>query len=197
MAANGVSRFINTATYWQHYGNAAYDPVCLYAATKQALEDVLVYYVNCRGISATTLTLFDTYGPGDPRPKLLNALVEMCRKPEKYRDPLAMTAGEQLIDLVHIKDVARAYISAAELPLTSSPGNNRTFSISSGQPMQLRDVVRLLEKLAKCALPISWASKSYRQREVMTPWTRGEQLPGWNPSISLHDGLTSLVHGNQ
>lgn len=34
---NGVRKLINTGTSWQHYNNSEYDPVNLYAATKQAM----------------------------------------------------------------------------------------------------------------------------------------------------------------
>ena len=36
MRVNNVRNLINTGTSWQHYNNEDYNPVCLYAATKQA-----------------------------------------------------------------------------------------------------------------------------------------------------------------
>ncbi|MDE2314434.1 MAG: NAD-dependent epimerase/dehydratase family protein, partial [Elusimicrobia bacterium] len=46
------SGFINTGTAWQHYNDADYNPVNLYAATKQAFQDILDYYVQARGVRA-------------------------------------------------------------------------------------------------------------------------------------------------
>src|SRR5438105_4076420 len=46
MASCGVKRLVNTATAWQHYEHADYNPVNLYAATKQAFETVLQFYVE-------------------------------------------------------------------------------------------------------------------------------------------------------
>jgi len=64
MVQNNVFNLINTGTSWQHYNNDEYNPVCLYAATKQAFEDILKFYQEACGLRVITLKLFDTYGPG-------------------------------------------------------------------------------------------------------------------------------------
>ena len=51
-----VSCIINTGTSWQHYNNEDYNPVCLYAATKQAFESILDYYVQACSIKAITVS---------------------------------------------------------------------------------------------------------------------------------------------
>ena len=63
--------FINLGTYWQ-FGDAAYDhaPNTFYAAAKQAMHDILIYFRNLRDIPAVTLVIYDIFGPDDPRPKL-------------------------------------------------------------------------------------------------------------------------------
>src|SRR5690349_11222523 len=50
MAAAKVHCLVNTGTFWQHYTGEAYSPTCLYAATKQAFESLLQYYVEVRGL---------------------------------------------------------------------------------------------------------------------------------------------------
>ena len=108
MLRAGCRGIVNTGTSWQRDARGAYDPVCLYAATKQAFEDVLTYYVSAEGFAATTLRLYDTYGPDDPRPKLVNALAGALRS----GTPLSLSPGEQLLDLVHIDDVTAAFAAA-------------------------------------------------------------------------------------
>ena len=70
----GDCTFVNTGTVWQHYDARPYSPVSLYAAMKQAFTDVLRFYQEVAGLPVVTLELTDTYGPGDPRPKLLPIL---------------------------------------------------------------------------------------------------------------------------
>ncbi len=104
MSVNGVTRIVNTGTSWQHYDNKDYNPVCLYAATKQAFEAILEYYVQACGVRAITLKLFDTYGPDDRRPKLFNLLSDAV----KTGVTLNMSEGGQFIDPVFIDDVIDA-----------------------------------------------------------------------------------------
>jgi nucleoside-diphosphate-sugar epimerase len=184
MRVNGVSQIVNTGTSWQHYNNDDYNPVCLYAATKQAFEDILAYYTEATSIKAVTLQLFDTYGPDDPRPKLFHLLA----KTANGQEVLAMSPGEQLIDLVYIDDVVDAYLCAIETLDNLSTGH-QVYAVSSGKPLQLRELVSIYEKVVSVKLPIAWRKRSYRPREVMVPWNRGRSLTGWYPKVSLAEGI--------
>src|SRR6058998_3208892 len=62
MASCSVKRLVNTATAWQHYDDADYNPVNLYAASKQAFESLIQFYVEAHAFQVITLTLFDIYG---------------------------------------------------------------------------------------------------------------------------------------
>lgn len=191
MRVNGVNQFINTGTSWQHYNNADYNPVCLYAATKQAFEDILVYFTEATAIKAITLQLFDTYGPNDPRPKLFHLL----DKTAKSKDVLAMSAGEQLIDIVYIDDVIDAYLCAIN-KLATSPITHQVYAVSSGKPLPLRELVATYEKLTDSNLLIDWGKRPYRLREVMTTWSRGNTLPGWEPKVGLDQGIPAMRAGS-
>lgn len=184
----GVRHLINTATTWQHYGDASYDPVCLYAATKHAFEDLLTYYIQAHGFTACTLELFDIYGPGDRRPKLFNLLGRLARNGER----LSMSPGEQLIDLVHIDDVVSAYLCAAALVFAQGHEVHSRYVVSSGQPKPLREVVAAYARIKGVSLNIDWGGRPYRSREVMTPWSGGSPLPGWAPRIALEEGIRGL-----
>jgi len=184
MAVNGVRYLVNTGTSWQHYNNEDYNPVNLYAATKQAFEDILAYYIDAHGLKATTLALFDTYGPNDPRAKL----IALLWKTAKSQQPLSMSPGEQLIDLVHVDDVMRAYIRATEA-LQEQIGGLTCYGVSSGEPMRLIDLVAAFQKATKTMLPINFGGQPYRPREVMVPWTEFQSLPGWRPHVQFQQGI--------
>ena len=184
MAANQVKYLINTSTSWQHYQNADYSPVNLYAATKQAFEDILAYYINAHGLKVITLALFDTYGPNDPRPKL----IALLWKTALSQVPLAMSPGEQMIDLVHVDDVINAFVvSATQLP-QQSQGHMR-YGVSSGAPLRLIDLVVAFEQATGLKLPITWGGRPYRPREVMIPWDNFKTLPGWKPRVPFAKGM--------
>ncbi len=178
MARQGLRLLVNTGTSWQHYQNREYSPVNVYAATKQAFEDVLQYYVEACGLQVLTLKLFDTYGPDDPRLKLMN----LIRRVAAENQPLAMSPGQQLIDLVHMEDVARAFVVAAERLQAGEVAGHERYAVASEQPVSLRELVRQVEQALGRELPITWGGRPYRAREVMMPW-QGERLPGWQPRL--------------
>ena len=184
MAVNGVNYLVNTGTSWQRYNNEDYNPVNLYAATKQAFEDILTYYIKAHGLKATTLALFDTYGPNDPRAKL----IALLWKTANSQQPLSMSPGEQLIDIVYIDDVIRAYIKMADLLLVQIDGYS-CYGVSSGKPMRLKELVAAFQKATKTKLPISFGSRPYRPRETMVPWTEFKSIPGWYPQVPLEQGI--------
>jgi len=188
MAACDVRLLVNTGTSWEHYGNSSYSPVNLYAATKQAFEAILQYYVEVKELKVVTLKLFDTYGPADPRPKLFTLL----RKVALEQQSLAMSPGEQLIDLVYIDDVVEAFVIAAERLLDGRLTAQETYAVSSGEPVRLKDLVKTYGLVLGRTLPIEWGGRPYRSREVMVPWNAGAVLPGWRPKVDLEAGIRQM-----
>ena len=189
MANYGVRYLVNTGTSWQHYESEAYNPVNLYAATKQAFEDIVDFYVQSGKMEAVTMKLFDTYGAGDPRSKLINLLEKTLREGSR----LEMSPGEQLIDIVHVDDVARAYVLAVKRLLAEQVDGHEKYAVSSGKPIRLRDLAGMFEKISGKPLNIVWGGREYREREVMVPWNNGPSLPGWSPEITLEDGIRSIL----
>jgi nucleoside-diphosphate-sugar epimerase len=180
-----VAYIVNAGTSWQHYDGDGYDPVNLYASTKQAFEDILHYYVETASVHAITLKLFDTYGPLDLRPKLINLLERAAR--EKTR--LNLSPGEQLINIVYIDDVVRAFMVAANLLVEGRVQRQETYMVSSDESVRLRDLVEIYEKITGQKLDINWGGRPYRYREVMVPWKGGNHLPGWSPEVDLEQGI--------
>ena len=189
ITSQGVTKLINAGTSWQHYNNEDYNPACLYAATKQAFETILKFYRETTPLKVITLKLFDTYGPDDPRPKIFNLL----KKVAKDQKPLAMSPGEQLIDIVYIDDVIDAFMIAAEKLISNRVEKHEEYEVSSGNPIRLKDLVAIYEKVIGKKLPIEWGGRPYRSREVMVPYNKGRLLPGWMPKILLEVGVRNLV----
>ena len=182
-----VNWFINTGTLWQHYENRDYSPVNLYAATKQAFEVIARFYIEAYPLNFVTLQLSDTYGREDPRPKILN----LWSKIADTKEMLPMSAGRQLIDMVYIDDVVSAYVKMIRLLEKDAARrfNGKIFSVSSGNPISLRELAGLFSQTTDKNLNIKWAARPYRKREVMVPWNKGRRVPGWTPRVSLEEGI--------
>lgn len=185
--ASGIKWFINTGTFWQHYQNAAYSPVNLYAATKQAFETLAQYYCETSEMKFVTLKLNDTFGPHDTRPKIFNLWNRISRSGEV----LEMSPGEQLIDISYIDNVCDAYLRLAALLNKGEEGirSGDAFAVTSGEHMTLKELATLFERVSQKPLHISWGKRPYREREVMIPWETFKTVPGWRPRVSLEEGI--------
>jgi nucleoside-diphosphate-sugar epimerase len=195
MGAAGRTLLVNTGTAWQHYENEDYDPVNLYAATKEAYLDLLRFYQEAAGLEVITLELYESYGPRDPRPKLMTALVRAARQATGEGGAgarLALTDGTQRLDLVHVRDIARAYARAAERLLRGEVAGSERWAVRSGEPRSVREVVELVGRTAGKPFAAEWGVRPYRAREVMEPPER-PTLPGWRAEIPLEAGIRELL----
>lgn len=183
----GVKGFITVGTAWQHNQGEGYEPVNLYAASKQAFDDVLRYYAAA-GLPCVSLHMFDTYGHLDTRPKLVNLLFKLARTGEA----MAMSPGDQEINLVHVSDAAAAFAVMVRRMLEHNVNGFETYAVSGGKPMPLRSLAALAEKISGNDININWGARDYRPREVMHVWRGGAPVPGWSPKISLEEGLKRL-----
>jgi nucleoside-diphosphate-sugar epimerase len=189
MSVAGCQRLVNTGTCWQHFGDADYDPVNLYAATKQALEDIVQYYVSARDLTAVTLKIYDTYGPEDTRGKLVQQVVKAALR----GDRISLSPGGQKLELVHIDDVVRAFTVAAELALSGRADGHVRYAVRAMERLDLRGIVELVERISGHAIDAAWGALPYRQREVLEPWRLGKPVPGWMPEVSLESGLREVI----
>jgi nucleoside-diphosphate-sugar epimerase len=183
-SVNGCSSFINSNTYWQHYGAQDYCPANLYAATKRAFADMLRYYSEVRGIAIVDLVLYDIYGPGDGRNKLLPNLIDCLNSGSSLR----LSPGYQRLDMVYVDDVVSAVVCAMELSATTNP-RFQSYVVSSGHHITVRALVRRLEIVSGRRLEAQFGALPYRGRQIMVPWSRGARLPGWRPKVPIDDGL--------
>jgi nucleoside-diphosphate-sugar epimerase len=178
--------FIHFGSSWQIGEDGDSSPFNAYAATKSAAESLLEHYVLA-GLRAASLRLFDTYGPGDSRKKVINLVADALIQDTE----LPMSKAEQVVDLVYITDVLAAVERTIEL-LTSHPaGQFYRYSVRSGRQVRILDIVDLLKVLSgKPAFSkIQLGFYPYRNRERFQLPPATDLPPNWRPVVSLEDGL--------
>ncbi|HEV8411085.1 MAG TPA: NAD-dependent epimerase/dehydratase family protein [Gemmatimonadaceae bacterium] len=188
MGLAGAKRIVNAGSAWQHFKNAEYSPVSLYAATKKAFGDLLQYFVEANGVHAITLELSDTYGPGDTRRKLIAIMLDA----EKNKRELSMVSGELPLNFVHVDDAVSAFVMAARRLTENKVAGHEVYAVRSDEPVTVRDLFAIWEKSRGAALGARWGERPYRAREVLEHWSQGTLLPGWSAGISLSEGLRTL-----
>ena len=189
MSVNNIESFIYTGTSWQNFHSEKYNPVCFYAATKEAFEKIVEYYVSIDAIRSINLKLFDTYGPDDFRPKLFTLLKKVASTGESFD----MSPGDQLVNLVHVDDICSALRLTIEMIDGTKLGTHEKYGVSAKDQMPLKDMVKLFSTIIGKPININWGRRPYRNREVMIPCKTYNDLPNWSQNISLNEGLKQLI----
>lgn len=186
----GVRWVINTETFTQHYANEEYSPVNLYSATKQAFADIARYYAEATETTIASLSLFDTFGTGDRRKKIVNLLLHAARTGSS----IALSPGEQIMDISPVENILDGYNQLIALLQQSDHKSHsgKTYTLPSTERMILRDFVELCAVAFKSHIDARFGACDYRPREVMAPWTKGVILPGWHPRMTLSEALVAL-----
>ncbi len=189
MEDNNIKHFVNTGTYWEHYGNSNYNPVDFYAATKHAFQNIVDSFVISAGIKAITLKLHDVYGPNDKRKKILTKLIEVAISGKQ----LSMSPGDQKLSLVHVNDVTTGYFKAIEYILSEDYEGHQKYFLKSLDNHSLKDIVAIIEKCLGKKINANWGKIDYMERTIMEPPDVIPALPGWKPNINLSQGILSML----
>ena len=190
MCACGCKALVYASTVMTHYQSEVYRPLNLYAATKQALSDLIDYYTDTGLLQAVTLVLSDTYGPDDKRPKILNLIKKVALSGEH----IALSDGEQDYDVVHIDDVVRAFQIAGTRALSMEQGNE-TYQVFAEQPLTLRATVETMLRVNNLKLDAGWGERLRLEREMRKVIRIYPALPGWRQEVPLELGLNWVQTG--
>jgi nucleoside-diphosphate-sugar epimerase len=189
MRVSGCRNMVTAGTYLQHYDTDAFRAFNLYAATRQAFETVLEFYVDAYAISAVRLTLADIYSEYDTRPKLMTDIAKAWAD----STPLHLLDPNAFVDLIHVEDAAAAFLQAASMLESGDiPDRNLSrYSVSSGEDITARELVHRFERQAGRNLQIAHDSASPPTRRIKP--RRGQPVPGWKPQITLADGIDRIL----
>jgi nucleoside-diphosphate-sugar epimerase len=106
-------------------------PATLYGTTKHATQIVASAYAQCAGIELAWGRIFLCYGPGEDERRLVPSVIRALLAAREAE----VSDGEQWRDLMHVDDVARAFVAL----LDSSVGG--TVNIASGEGVRLAEVI--------------------------------------------------------
>lgn len=190
--------FVNILTFSQFANSHAYNPASFYDATKQAFYEIIELYKNTfKETKFLHILLYNTYGSNDTRDKILN----LWDKISQNGEDLAMSAGEQCIDISHIDDVVRGLDMA--IKSAESLDSNKIYTLENFPRYTLKDIAKIFETATKRELKIAWGAKPYRKNEIFSPISSVDspkfvKLPHYEAKISLESGIKKVfLHKNR
>ena len=188
MKHSGCKKFINAGTIWQNYYSNKYNPVCLYAASKQAFQDIERYYFEVENVSFINLKIYDSYGPNDTRGKIVQYLLKQ-NNPKKI---IKMGNANQILNFVYIDDILNAFNISIKKIFKSKIPLFKTYSLPGQKAITLGNLAKLIKEKYNKKFIIKWNSYPKRKREILKNNQSIEILPGWKPKITLKNGLEKI-----
>lgn len=118
--------------------NNEYNRHVVYSVAKLASRDVLKMMSNQLGVNLIVATNSHVMGPNDDKDSFLQVTLEKLIR----KEDLIFSTGEQIFDVITVKDCARAYYSIGEYGK-----QNSEYWIGSGKPRKLREYVEIMYRL--------------------------------------------------
>lgn len=183
-AAAGVTTFLNTDTSLPADLN-------FYSLSKQHFKDWGRIFADHQMIRFVNVRLEHFYGAGDDDSKFVSYIIRGCLN---NIAELALTAGEQQRDFIHIDDVCAAYL----LLLQKGPEAGaylQEYQVGSGASIRIRALVEMVHDLCDSKTALKFGAVPYRENEVMQSRADISDLAGlgWSCKISLADGIRKTI----
>jgi len=165
----------------------------VYALSKFDQEQMCLMVGGAYRIPTVALRFFNTYGPNQALSNpYTGVLSNFASRVLNGSAPLIYEDGMQRRDFVSVYDVARACRLALETPAAAG----QVFNISSGRPMTVAEAAsRTIEAIGNRGLE-PHITGNYRAgdiRHCFADITRARQVLGWEPKVTLEQGLTDLA----
>lgn len=199
-AAGATSRVVFTSTGGVLYGDfntppnyetSPKDPESPYAIAKLSAEYYLAYYGRVHNIDSAALRFGNVYGPRQDPHGEAGVVAIFCGRILSDRPLTIFGDGRQTRDYVYVGDVARAvYLAATEQLPPKGRLDARAFNIGTGQGTSVLEIARLLQEAAGTKVPIEFAPhRPGEQQESFINSDKARELLGWNPQVTLPEGL--------
>jgi UDP-glucose 4-epimerase len=169
-------------------------PVDINGVNKAAGEYYHLLYNNVFGVRACSLRLTNVYGPRQlikhNRQGFIGWFIRLAienREIEIYGD------GSQRRDFVFVDDAAEAFMLAG----ASNACNGEVFNVGGEEPISHRELVTLLIDTAGTGSMrfVEWPAEKKRIDigSFYTDSTKFRETVGWQPRVSLRDGLRQTL----
>ncbi|HKA23148.1 MAG TPA: NAD-dependent epimerase/dehydratase family protein [Blastocatellia bacterium] len=169
------------------------DPASVYAVTKQDQEQLCIIVGRAYGIPTVALRYFNVYGP---RQALSNPYTGVAAifssRLLNGQPPLVFEDGLQSRDFTHVDDIVQANLRAME----SEAANFQVINVGTGVATSVKRIAELLATGLGVSSIEPRIVKRFREgdiRHCFADISRARALLGYEPTISLEDGIPQLL----
>lgn len=157
------------------------DPPSLYGAQKYLNEKTAAAYHEHHGLDVVGLRPPGIYGPHKSAPEPHNDLIEAGIAGE----PMTVPYGDQRVELVYVRDVARALVRAC---LAADP--SRTIYNVGADFLTYREMVETVTEIVGGEFSVTSDARMNWTHDV--DWERARTNLGYEPAYSFADGVADF-----
>ena len=159
-------------------------PQSPYALHKLVGELYARLFSNVYNLPTVSLRYFNVYGPGDDPNGPYALVITKFLEKRRHGEALTITGdGTQTRDFVHVRDVMRANLLAAESP---NVGKGEALNIGSGESASVNLIAKLIGG------PVSYIEARLEPHDTLADSTLAKETLGWEPTVSLEEGIAQL-----
>ena len=170
----------------------SYNNRTLYGAAKAFNEGLYRSFNDMHGLDYVALRYFNVYGPRmDIHGRYTEVLVRWMERLAHGEPPIIFGDGLQTMDMIHVRDVARANILSAVAPVSDVALN-----IGSGTETSLLDLARLLCRVMdqRQLVPLHQEARAVNPvPKRLADVSKARELIGFEATQPLEEGIAKLA----
>jgi UDP-N-acetylglucosamine/UDP-N-acetyl-alpha-D-glucosaminouronate 4-epimerase len=168
-------------------------PLSTYAASKLSGEAYCQAFWRTHGLETVVLRYFNIFGPRQNLDSQYGAVIPLFIAAALRGDPpIFFGDGAQTRDFTFVANVVEANLRACAAPTERAVGS--VFNIGCGTATSIRELWSEIATLAGVQLePLYEAPRSGDVRHSMASIARAQEELGYNPVVSLQEGLRQTV----
>ena len=150
-----------------------------YGLSKHMGEQAALHWHETFGLPVVSMRMFDVYGRHAD-----STVLKIFLDLKKAGKPITVTGdGKQTRDFVHVTDVVKAYLLAAESDIVGE-----VFNVGTGDPQTILHLVELLGS------EITYIPKRANEpQEHCADITKIKNALGWEPTVKFEDGIADVL----
>lgn len=188
----------SAAVYGDHSGHLCIEdrslpaPISPYGADKLACEHQARAFAALHGLPSTGLRFFNVYGPGqDAASPYAGVIARFLDNRRAHSASTIFGDGAQSRDFVHVSDVVRALIAAADRQDRTA----RVFNVCTGKATSLIQLLQIIDRASGQAAiaPVHHAARGGDIRHSAGSPDAAAAALGFDARITLESGLAGMI----
>jgi UDP-N-acetylglucosamine/UDP-N-acetyl-alpha-D-glucosaminouronate 4-epimerase len=187
--AGSSSAYGDTPTLPKHEDMAT-NPLSPYALQKLVGEQYMKLFTGLYGLETVTIRYFNVFGPRqDPSSPYSGVISIFCRALLENRPPTIYGDGEHTRDFTYVANVVDGVLRAC-----TADASGKVINVATGSRISLNQLFATLCQLTGRTLQPSYGPpRAGDVRDSQADISRAKQLLGYQPLVSLEEGLRKTV----